>query len=609
MSDDDFLVFAEEDCLLGFMAETDHAGENRTRRWKVAVIDDDPAVHDGTRYALSDYSLNGQEIEILYAGSAAEGRALMAAHPDIAVVLLDVVMETETAGLDLVDYIRRTLRNEFVRIILRTGQPGQAPERRVIVEHDINDYKAKTELTSEKLFTALTAALRAHQQLLKMEDNRRGLEIIIDAASALFDTRSMRRFAEGVLTQVASLLEVDCAGMLVVRQATCTHAEVAVLAGSGVYAPLSGACGDDEDLDQETRRLLETAFAEKRHCFFDRRSVLYIHTSSGREIAVILDAAKHLSATDRALVEVFCGKLSVAFENVLLYEELQASNAALEARVTARTEELTRSNRRLDDQREMLRRANAFKVDLLGMIAHDLKNPLAAVLGRAEILNELLERPVLPRDILKEQVAKLVAPARAMTRMIGDLVGQATADAIDISIKPVVIDLAALALDVVDHMRPVASRKDQIIECSHLGPISAWADPDRMRDAVENLVVNAIKYGPVGGRIDVAVRTTLDRAILTVADQGPGLAPEDFERLFGKFQRLSAQPTGGESSTGLGLFIARQIVEMHGGRIGAFNGASGIGTTFEIALLSRAPDRASSNDDIATACYMSEVWP
>ena len=83
----------------------------------------------------------------------------MRSTPDVAVILLDVVMETDDAGLELVDYIRTQLKNETVRIILRTGQPGQAPERRVIVDYDINDYKAKTELTADKLFTALTAAL------------------------------------------------------------------------------------------------------------------------------------------------------------------------------------------------------------------------------------------------------------------------------------------------------------------------------------------------------------------------------------------------------------------------------------------------------------------
>src|SRR5262245_64609432 len=170
--------------------------------WKVAVIDDDPAVHEGTRFALYDYNLNGQGIEIISAHSAEEGRALMRADPSIAVILLDVVMETDDAGLQLVDYIRSELKNETVRIILRTGQPGQAPERRVIVDYDINDYKAKTELTADKLFTALTAALRGYQQLQRMVETRRGLEMIIEGASTLYDFKSMQKLDEGVITQI-----------------------------------------------------------------------------------------------------------------------------------------------------------------------------------------------------------------------------------------------------------------------------------------------------------------------------------------------------------------------------------------------------------------------
>ena len=574
MSADDLIVFADEEST---------PPDERPRGWKIAVIDDEPAVHDGTRFALADFTLNGLGLEIVSARSAAEGRELLRAHPDIAVILLDVVMETETAGLDLVEFIRRDLGNEIVRIILRTGQPGQAPERRVVVDHDINDYKAKTELTADRLFTTLTAALRAHSQLLRLEESRRGLEMIIDAATALFDTRSMRRFAEGVLTQVASLLEVECAGMLVVRDAgtPVDDERLAILAGSGVYAERSRGHGDT--LDADTRELVDTAFAEKRHCFFDKRSVLYIHTSSGREIAVVLDVARHLSATDRALVEVFCGKLSVAFENVLLYEKLQEANLVLEARVEERTAALTDANRRLADQREILRRANAFKIDLLGMIAHDLKNPLAAILGRAEIIGELLERGAAP-PALREQIDKIVAPAKSMTRMIGDLVGQATADALEVAVHPRALDIAALVADVVEHMRPIAARKSQIVTCRADRSVPAWADPDRIREAIENVVSNAFKYGPPGGVVTVTVEHVADRAVISVADQGPGLAPEDFGRLFGKFQRLSAQPTGGEGSTGLGLSIAKQIVEMHDGHIGAINADPGPGTVFQIVL-------------------------
>src|SRR5258707_11587792 len=211
---------SDEHDIIRVIEDDEAAAVDEARQiWKIAVIDDDAAVHEGTRFALYDYSLHGQGIEIISAYSAAEGRELMRTVPDVAVILLDVVMETDDAGLDLVDYIRTQLKNEAVRIILRTGQPGQAPERQVIVDYDINDYKAKTELTADKLFTSLTAALRSYQQLQRMEETRRGLEMIIEGASTLYDFKSMQRLAEGVLTQIASLLNVECGGILVLRDA------------------------------------------------------------------------------------------------------------------------------------------------------------------------------------------------------------------------------------------------------------------------------------------------------------------------------------------------------------------------------------------------------
>ncbi|HEY0440781.1 MAG TPA: response regulator, partial [Xanthobacteraceae bacterium] len=137
---------AEDQELVTFIEDIEPAAATEpARRWKVIVIDDDPAVHDGTRFALYDYTLHGDGLEIISAFSAEEGRKVLRQHPDAAIVLLDVVMESDAAGLELVDYIRNELKNETVRIILRTGQPGQAPERRVIIDYDINDYKAKTE--------------------------------------------------------------------------------------------------------------------------------------------------------------------------------------------------------------------------------------------------------------------------------------------------------------------------------------------------------------------------------------------------------------------------------------------------------------------------------
>ena len=548
-------------------------------RWKIAVIDDDPAVHDGTRFALSDYQLNSQQLDILSASSAAEGRELLTRHPDVAAVLLDVIMETDSAGLDLVHYIRNTLKNETVRIILRTGQPGQAPERRIIVDYDINDYKAKTELTADKLFTSLTAALRSYQQLQRMLETRRGLEIIIDAASTLYDFKSMQRLAEGVLTQIASLLNVDCAGILVLRDNAETNDSFSVLAGSGCYSRFIGA----GELDSELHDVVREAFRRRDHQFLARRSVLYLRTGSGRELVVLLESSKQLSDTDRALIQIFGSRLSVAFDNVILYKQLQHANADLEDRVRQRTRELLQANTRLSAQWMRLQRANAFKGEVLGTVAHDLKNPLGVILGRTEMLIEMISAAASSADNVKAQIVHIRSAAHRVTEIIDSLISDAMADAYDITIRREPVDLVALLRDLVEANQPLAVRKDQTITLTAPAAIDLLCDPDRIREAIDNLLSNAIKYSPIGGRIEVGVDRDEESAVIRVRDQGPGLSPEDTARLFGRFQRLSAKPTGGETSTGLGLSIVKRIVDLHGGTVTA-EATGPSGTTFTIAI-------------------------
>ena len=571
---------AESDDVLHLIDDSGTAPETLTaRKWKIAVIDDDQAVHEGTRFALSDYVLNGQGLEILSAYSAAEGRELMRAHADVAAVLLDVIMETDAAGLDLVEYIRNDLRNETVRIILRTGQPGQAPERRVIVQYDINDYKAKTELTADKLFTSLTAALRSYQQLQRMMETRRGLEIIIDAASTLYDFRSMQRLAEGVLTQIASLLNVDCAGILVLRDGAAVGDDFSVLAGSGCYSRFIGA----KSLDAELRSMVEAAFKRRKHEFVDQRTVLYVRTGSGREVVVLLQAERQLSETDRALVEIFGSRLSIAFDNVILYQQLHEANTQLEDRVAQRTRALMQANRRLSAQWLRLQRANGFKNEILGTVAHDLKNPLGVILGRTEMLTELIAAGS-SREGITAQVEHIRDATKRLTSMVDHLISDAMADAFDISIRREAVDLAALVGEVADANQPLAVNKQQTITVSAPPNFVTMCDTDRMREAIDNLVSNAIKYSPIGGSISVLVTHEKNNTVIRIADQGAGLSPEDLSRLFGRFQRLSAKPTAGESSTGLGLSIVKRIVDMHGGEVTAESAGPGQGSTFTIKL-------------------------
>ncbi len=561
MSDDDLVILVDDDAEPGVPDD----GE----RWKIVVVDDDPAVHDGTRFALHDYRLQDKGLEILSAFSAEEGRSLIAAHPDTAVVLLDVVMETNSAGLDLVGRIRGELANETIRIILRTGQPGQAPERRVIVDYDINDYKAKTELTADKLFTTLTAALRSYDQLRRMDETRRGLEVIIEAASTLFDSRSIEQLSRIVLEKLAALVGGACSGISVLGSGETGWEDMSVVAACGAYhgdhAPTSAA-----GLSDDARTLIDAAVARKGIEYSGTSLAVCFRFRSGRDVAFVLETGRPMSPTDRALIEVFCSRLAVAFDNLVLYEELHESNIRLEERVAQRTDELDR--------------ANAFKTEVLGIVAHDLKNPLSVILGRADMLGQQVTRDPLPIDNIRKQVDQITQSARRMTAMIDALIKEAMDDALDIAIRRYPLDLARLLRSVTESNAPLAERKSQVISVETPATVPISADYDRLREAVDNLVSNAIKYTPKGGRIRISANLEGETAVISVSDTGPGLSEDDRSRLFKRFQRLSAQPTGGESSTGLGLSIVKRIVDLHGGSISAEKASAEGGTTFRIEL-------------------------
>jgi PAS domain S-box-containing protein len=142
------------------------------KAWLILIVDDDLDVHAVTRLALHKVRYKNRPLKFLSAYSRQEAYGMMRDTADIALVLLDVVMETDDAGLSLARQIRGELNNQIVRVVLRTGQPGQAPEQSVVMEYDINDYKSKTELTAQKLFTSVVSSLRAYESLVAAERGR-----------------------------------------------------------------------------------------------------------------------------------------------------------------------------------------------------------------------------------------------------------------------------------------------------------------------------------------------------------------------------------------------------------------------------------------------------
>lgn len=314
----------EEDALVILDDERGDAFDRTAApRWRVLIADDDREVHEATIFALANVVIEERRLEFLHAYSARETEALLRAQGDIAVLLLDVVMEREDAGLALVGRIRGELGCSDLRIILRTGQPGYAPELKVIREYDINDYKTKSELTLTRLVTALTTAIRSYRQIRTIAESRHGLELIVDAASDLFSRRGLALFGEGVLTQVFALIGSEPAGFLAIEgelggdaegDMLVTHAvgEFAAwraqrLAGLGM--PAIGA---------SVRACLDS----RRSLYADDCALLYLSGTPARRGVVYLATRRPLSEIDRRLLDVFAINVSVGLENVNLFQDL-----------------------------------------------------------------------------------------------------------------------------------------------------------------------------------------------------------------------------------------------------------------------------------------------
>ena len=182
--------------------------------WKILIVDDEPDVHTISRITLDPIVFKNRPVQLLDAYSAQEAKVILSSEKDIALILLDVVMEDDDAGLKLVKYIREVLVNNSVRIILRTGQPGMAPERQVIIDYDINDYKTKNELTSSNLFNTVITSLRSYQDIISLELSQKGLEHIIQMSNYLLKLNSLSDFSSGIINEIASFIGCQPDGII-----------------------------------------------------------------------------------------------------------------------------------------------------------------------------------------------------------------------------------------------------------------------------------------------------------------------------------------------------------------------------------------------------------
>lgn len=403
MTDDDQLFFADEDSGTG--TGQSHAAE--VKPWKIMIVDDEPAMHDVTRLALTGVTFAGQPLQFISCYSGADAIEAMAAHPDTALMLLDVVMESEHAGLEVARRVREELRNEMVRIVLRTGQPGQAPERKVITDYDINDYKEKTELTASKLFTLLYASLRAYQSILSIELSKRGLEKVIEASADIFKLSSLDRFAHGVLEQLSALLQISPGALFMQERPDTAISGVAAcysgnhweaIAGVGRFASLSSN-ELAEVLGDERMQRLDKAGVDQATLEGDRDFIACFEDRFGNRNLLFIEGVEPLGELERDLARLFLRNVSIAFENVHLHADIDETQREiiflLGEAVEARSQETGNHVRRVAKISKLL-------ADGLGLSEQEADiikqaSPLHD-LGKIAIPDAILNKPGLLSD-------------------------------------------------------------------------------------------------------------------------------------------------------------------------------------------------------------------
>lgn len=384
------LIFADEEAPL-----FEHQKKPPKKPWCILLVDDDAEVHAVTRLALKGFEFQGSELELLSAQSAQAGREFFHSRDDIALAIVDVVMETDHAGLDLVHYVRNTLENHRTRLVMRTGQPGQAPEDKVIRDYDIDDYKEKTELTIQKLRTLLYSKLRAYRDLCIIEYQRDGLARVLHATAMVQNAESLTVFATAVLDQLTSLLNLDRSALycIVLPGGDNGEHESKTIAATGDFVQYSTDTRFNDLPEVVTQRF--TQVLEKKSAqHFEDAYVLYTAAKNGGCNLLYLKHATELGKLDRQLLEIYTQSVAITFDNINLQDELRETQKelvyTLADAVEARSKDTGAHVKRVALTCEML--ARLYGLPEAQVVLIKTASPLHDI-GKVAIPDSILQKP------------------------------------------------------------------------------------------------------------------------------------------------------------------------------------------------------------------------
>ena len=578
--------------------------------WRILIVDDDPYIHAINRAILADFTFAGRGLELFSAMSGAEAREVLRCQEHIAVAMIDVVMETDDAGLRLVEFIRHELRNPLMRLIIYTGQPGLAPEKTVLEHYDIDDYKEKSELDETKLYTTLRLALKVYQTLQTLNTQRRTLTKILDAAPELYHPQSIKNFFHDVLNRIVNLCNLPDNHLISTPKngfvaTTDGVREFTVHAESGYFAEGRG----DPEIQAATRQACIDCLVANRdnpHSILrgpplaDNALLMRLHMdeydAESKYHFIYLESVGCQFKTDQEVLGIMAYQCASAFKNLQLYLELKAAHQR-SSQLLSMTEQA----------RNIAESANSAKTIFLAKMSHELRTPLNAIIGYTSLIEE--EAEDLGYDDLLPDLKKIQSAGLQLLRMISDILDITQIESKQIGLKFEQFVLPELIEEIEILMQPLVDKRHNRFEVIYRNSVAQiCSDKDKLKQILLNLLHNANKFTSQGRfALDIEYQGAPSENIklcetpsrescshceasgvlvFTVSDTGIGIAADQLDSIFQLFTQIdksSASDDGTTPGAGLGLAISHQLCQVMGGNLGV-QSREGEGSVFTLRV-------------------------